>query len=80
MLAGGSACPTFRLRYAKERTMRTISKRTQYGLKAVLNLASHYGEGPVLISSISEREGIPVRFLELILLHPILIHHWDKSE
>jgi Rrf2 family protein len=49
--------------------MRTISKRTQYGLKAVLNLASHYGEGPVLISSISETEGIPVRFLELILLH-----------
>ena len=49
--------------------MRTISKRTQYGLKAVLNLASHYGEGPVLISSISESEGIPVRFLELILLH-----------
>jgi Rrf2 family protein len=48
--------------------MRTISKRTQYGLKAVLNLASHYGEGPVLISSISESEGIPVRFLELILL------------
>ena len=49
--------------------MRTISKRTQYGLKAVLNLAAHYGEGPVLISSISETEGIPVRFLELILLH-----------
>jgi Rrf2 family protein len=48
--------------------MRTISKRTQYGLKAVLNLASHYGEGPVLISSISESEGIPSRFLELILL------------
>jgi Rrf2 family protein len=49
--------------------MRTISKRTQYGLKAVLNLASHYGEGPVLIASISESEGIPVRFLELILLN-----------
>jgi Rrf2 family protein len=48
--------------------MRTISKRTQYGLKAVLNLASHYGEGPVLISSVSESEGIPSRFLELILL------------
>jgi Rrf2 family protein len=48
--------------------MRTISKRTQYGLKAMLNLASHYGEGPVLIAAISETEGIPVRFLELILL------------
>jgi len=49
--------------------MRTISKRTQYGLKAVLNLASRYGTGPVLIATISEEEAIPVKFLELILLN-----------
>jgi Rrf2 family protein len=48
--------------------MRTISKKTQYGLKAVLNLASRYGQGPVLIATISEEEAIPVKFLELILL------------
>ena len=49
--------------------MRTISKRTQYGLKAVLHLAAHYGKGPILIATISEEELIPVKFLELILLN-----------
>lgn len=49
--------------------MRTISKRTQYGLKAVLNLARRYGEGPVLIATISQEEAIPIKFLELILLN-----------
>jgi len=49
--------------------MRTISKRTQYGLKAVLNLARHYGEGPVLIATLAQEETIPIKFLEGILLH-----------
>lgn len=48
--------------------MRTISKRTQYGLKAVLALGRRYGEGPVLISTLSKEESIPIKFLELILL------------
>ena len=48
--------------------MRTISKRTQYGLKAILNLASRFGEGPVLIATVAEEERIPIKFLELILL------------
>lgn len=48
--------------------MRTISKRTQYGLKAVLALARRYREGPVLIASLSKDEGIPLSFLEAILL------------
>jgi Rrf2 family protein len=48
--------------------MRTISKRTQYGLKAVLALGRRYGEGPVLIATLSEDESIPMKFLEVILL------------
>ncbi len=48
--------------------MRTISKRTQYGLKAVIALARHYGEGPVLIATLANEERIPVKFLEGILL------------
>ena len=48
--------------------MRTISKRTQYGLKAMLALGSRYGEGPVLIATLSKQEAIPIKFLELILL------------
>jgi Rrf2 family protein len=48
--------------------MRTISKRTQYGLKAVIALAQHYGEGPVLIASVATEQAIPLKFLEGILL------------
>ncbi|HTR34416.1 MAG TPA: Rrf2 family transcriptional regulator [Bryobacteraceae bacterium] len=48
--------------------MRTISKRTQYGLKAVIALARRYGEGPVLIATLANEERIPIKFLEGILL------------
>lgn len=48
--------------------MRTISKRTQYGLKAVLALGRRYGEGPVLIATMAAEEAIPIKFLEGILL------------
>jgi Rrf2 family protein len=48
--------------------MRTISKRTQYGLKAMLNLARRYRTGPALIAAIADEEKIPLKFLEVILL------------
>jgi Rrf2 family protein len=48
--------------------MRTISKRTQYGLKAMLSLGSRFGEGPVPIATLSREDSIPIKFLELILL------------
>jgi len=48
--------------------MRTISKRTQYGLKAMLSLGRRYRTGPVLISAIAAEESIPLKFLESILL------------
>jgi Rrf2 family protein len=48
--------------------MRTISKRTQYGLKAMVSLGRKYGDGPVLIAHLSEEERIPIKFLEGILL------------
>jgi Rrf2 family protein len=49
--------------------MRTISKKTQYGLKALLALGRRYGDGPVLIATLSDEEGIPQKFLEVILLN-----------
>ena len=45
-----------------------LSKKTQYGLKALGYLASQYGQGPVLISAIALKKNIPVKFLESILL------------
>jgi Rrf2 family protein len=48
--------------------MRTISKRTQYGLKAMLALARRYRDGHVLIATLAAEENIPLKFLEAILL------------
>jgi Rrf2 family protein len=45
-----------------------LSHRSKYALKALLVLSEEYGKGSLLISEIAERERIPKRFLELILL------------
>ena len=49
-------------------TMQPItSKRNQYALRAIFELAKHIGEGPTKISEIAEAQAIPLRFLEVIL-------------
>jgi Rrf2 family protein len=45
-----------------------LSKKTKYGLKALIFIAKQPGYAPVLISDISEKERIPKKFLEAILL------------
>ena len=45
-----------------------LSKKTQYALKALGFLAEKYGQGPVLISEVSRKKKIPIKFLETILL------------
>ena len=45
-----------------------LSKKAQYALKALGYLAAKYGQGPVLISEISDKKRIPIKFLESILL------------
>src|SRR5271166_938356 len=45
-----------------------LSKKAKYALKALLIMADEYGKGPILISNIAARDGIPRKFLELILL------------
>lgn len=45
-----------------------ISKKTKYGLQALLALSRTYGGGPVLIADLAEEERIPKKFLEAILL------------
>jgi Rrf2 family protein len=42
--------------------------KAKYGLKAMLRLAKDYGRGPWLIAELAAEEGIPKKFLELILL------------
>jgi Rrf2 family protein len=45
-----------------------LSMKAKYGLRALVYLAKHEGEGPILISDLAEKENIPKKFLELILL------------
>ena len=45
-----------------------LTKKSKYGLKAVLLLAEDAGRGPVLVSDLADRQRIPKKFLEAILL------------
>lgn len=45
-----------------------ISSKTEYALKTVLDLAMHRNEGVTHVSDIAERQNIPQKFLEQILL------------
>jgi Rrf2 family protein len=44
-----------------------ISSKGQYALQAIFDLASQNTDEPVKIATIAERQGIPQKFLELIL-------------
>ena len=45
-----------------------LSRKSKYGLKALLVLAQEEGTRPVLISKLADRDAIPKKFLEAILL------------
>jgi len=45
-----------------------LSRKAKYGLLALIHLARHAGEGPVLIEDLAKAERIPRKFLEQILL------------
>lgn len=49
--------------------MRTLSKKTQYTLRALYSLSQNYGKGPTLSARIAKDEVIPQDFLENILLN-----------
>lgn len=45
-----------------------LSKKSQYAFKALTYLTERFEKGPVLISEISKKKKIPLKFLENILL------------
>src|SRR4051794_3510765 len=45
-----------------------ISKKTKYGLKALIYLGRQFDQGPILIADLARDENIPKKFLEAILL------------
>jgi len=54
------------LKYGWSGPMR-ISMRTDYGVRAVVELAQHYGKGPVQSKDIALRQGIPEAYLDQLL-------------
>lgn len=53
--------------------MVSLTQKAKYALKSLIFLAKEKARGPILIAEISERERIPKKFLESILLE--LKHH-----
>lgn len=45
-----------------------LTKKSKYGIKALLQLAEEAGNGPVLVADLAESQRIPRKFLEAILL------------
>lgn len=44
-----------------------LSTKGEYGLRAMLDLAFHYGEGPVSLRSVAERQDISEPYLEQLV-------------
>ena len=45
-----------------------LSTKGRYAMRAMLDLALHYGEGPILLKDVAKREQISERYLEQIIL------------
>jgi len=45
-----------------------LTRKSKYGIKAMLLLAEEADHGPILISELAERQRLPKKFLEAILL------------
>jgi Rrf2 family protein len=48
--------------------VRVLSKKTKYGINALVFLTRHRDQGPIAINRIAEAEHIPAKYLEAILL------------
>ena len=45
-----------------------LTKKSKYGIKAALYLAAHAGRAPIAVGEVAQKENIPRKFLEAILL------------
>lgn len=45
-----------------------LSTRGRYGTRLMIELAKHYGEGPLSVSDISKNLSIPVKYLEQLII------------
>jgi len=45
-----------------------LSTKIRYGARAMLTLASHYGEGPLELHEIAKKESISLKYLEQVII------------
>ena len=45
-----------------------MSTKIRYGTRAILELAAHYGEGPIELKEIARKEDIPLKYLEQVII------------
>jgi Rrf2 family protein len=44
-----------------------LSRRSEYGLRALIDLVRHEGDGPIPLTTLAARNRLPVKFLEQIM-------------
>lgn len=44
-----------------------VSTRAEYGLRALIDLANHYGEGPIQTHEVARRQGLPEPYLNQLM-------------
>ena len=44
-----------------------LSRRSEYGLRALVDLVRHDGAGPVALATLAQRNNLPTKFLEQIM-------------
>ena len=44
-----------------------LSRRSEYGLRALVDLVRHEGSGPIALATLAERNRLPPKFLEQIM-------------
>ena len=45
-----------------------LSTRSRYGTRLMLDMAQHYGEGPIQLWEIAKRQDVSVKYLEQIII------------
>ena len=45
-----------------------LSTKIRYGARAMLELASHYGEGPIDLKEIARKQDISIKYLEQVII------------
>ena len=45
-----------------------LSTRGRYGTRLMVELAKHYGKGPITVGTISKNQNIPIKYLEQIII------------